>query len=95
MKIVNKKEYDAGFGTDGDILPNGIQDYGANIDLTAILDKEDGSVMLVQDLPYHSEEWRSSVYTNDSAPFIRMKAPELRRLCLVLSAMANILENDL
>ena len=94
MDVNLKYNYELGFGTEGECGPYGIKEHDLTYtDLTAIACEKSKTVMIVQDLAYHEEEWESGE-SETPAPFIRMKIPEIRQLCKVLTAICDAMEKD-
>ena len=94
MDIEFGSEYEAGFGTEGEYGPYGIREHDlTTTDLSVIACKESKTVMIVQDLAYHEEEWKNGE-SSDPAPFLRMEIAEARQLCKVLTAMCDALEKE-
>ena len=86
MEIMNEVDYDIGFGTEAVITQDDeLVDLQLLVDLTAVMLKGEGKVVIVRDIESYKEDWKSG-YT-DPAPALILSAPEIERLVDVLSSM--------
>ena len=88
MDVENEMEYDLGFGRNALVTQDDeLHDLQIITDLTAVMLKGEGKVVIIYDLEAHKEDWTEG-YT-DPADALIMDLPEIERMIEVLSAMRD------
>lgn len=88
MEPENEMDIECGYGTEAVVTQDDeLCDLQIIVDLTAVMLKGEGKVVIIRDLEAHKDDWADG-YTNP-APAIILEAPEVERLVEVLTRMLN------
>lgn len=94
MTMTNGSEYECGYGYEVEFDPESYTYHDNIIDLSAIMVKECRTIILAEDLAFHSEEWYGGTGLDSHAYGVALLIPEAKQLVKILTQMIEEMEKE-